>query len=513
MKRIKNRPTRRRLQQGNELGQKAAAFVGSTIRGTGWYRNAKDAANANAFTREAFKLADGYIDKGLGKLGTTSTSLFMGKKAEKILTAVEPLLDPISGSTVSAGAKAIMNLVTQKNDTKVDFQGPVKSRTFISNYTAGKKTTKSLLNCAAQNGTKTHSLFNTLTNADFKDPTKAHKEYCELVTGFNQKLLYVSKYFTPQWNDVFNIYKVNLNETGDTTYYSQPNQQDKSLEYRIYGGLLNVSSSLRFRNNMSTTACKFKVHIVASKKRDPVSMNYEDIMASVTAPNINRQVLDEQKIYSSFANYPRPYKKDASGNFSSDTTDSHAIYSLVTPSSKLTDSEEFNDRYVIIKTFARTLDVGDELLLNLRYNFGSGIRLDRALSLKQETGFDRTLTPKWVFPWHIIVELCGPSVTAESSDDNLQDKFIGSAPVSLSWEANHRVSYVLESNSGVPSDTTGTNFTSRVGGPLVRYYLVDDPVTEKPFNVSYFDSLVKATPDVKIKYATTATTQSLSTIT
>lgn len=456
---------------------------------------------------------------------TSRVAMSAKKKAGDMIGAVGEYVEnilmvhPESMSVVQTSGEPVKDKAIGSRKTAVDYQGPVKSRTFTENYVMGESTSKALQNAAKQNGVKTICLFDSTNDVNFKDPTKPHREYLELVTGFNQKLIFQHKRFSINWSDIYeNIYKIGFNTTASTN----PDNQIRTVDYRIYGGALSLNNKLRFRNNMSTTSCKLKVHIVAAKTvADSRTLAYNAPVAAIgylpTAANDTSQGMDTNKIITATTAYPRPNYAPG-GTWTSNLDYGEGFYALLTPSASVTDSEYFNSRFKIVKTFKKTLDVGDELLLNIKSTFGSGLRLDRVLAMKQElAGFVATDPQDWVFPYFVVAELLGPSVTAETTAaGNYEDKFIGTAPCSVNFEAKQYFTYALESNSGVPTTSlsalTEADFSNRIGQPLVRYFVKDEVVSLTPFNVSYWNSTQSASPTIKIKSATTANIADVKTI-
>lgn len=438
-------------------------------------------------------------------------------KISRMVTEKVGYVEPETNALSEKGDKIPQISAFTKNNLKTDFQGPVKSRTFTTEFRYGKRTSRSLINHMKTYGSKRICTFDTLNDANFKNPEKAHKEYCEMVTGFNQKLWYSSKYLQPLWKSIFkDVYNVTpstgTNSQSLPTSFPDGNSQDKYV--RMYGGLTSVNSRLKFRNNMNGVSSKIKIHLIAQKDVDPQAMQWDNALYRAVGDN-NRetaiiaqkqQAIDINKVITGFSPYYRPYSPVTN------TTDSHANYALVTPGTKLTESEEFNQRFTILKTFARTLDVGDEFALNLQYSFGPGVRLDRALALAYHPTWNDSFLSDMVAGFQIIVELQGPSVTAETSDTNLQDKFIGTAPVSVSWEAKHYLTYAL-ANGEISTNERESNFESSLGKPLIKGFVVDTVVAATPFNQSYYNCVVAPIPTLKVRTVTTAQTFSNNTVT
>lgn len=491
----------------------APSGVANTLKGLGRY--AYDKAKPR-ITQGINYAIDSSPLPGFGKkIARDFATKLSGKIDETVetITMVHP--ETMSVAETSGEPRTDKAIVKQK--MRVDYQGPVKQRSFSTTYKMGERTSKSLLMAAKTNGSKTLCLFDTLNDSNFRDPSLSHREYLELTTGFNQRAYFSSTSMQPKWRAIFeDLYKIGF----DTSASTNPDNQTRTVDYRIYGGALSCTNILRFRNNMLGTSAKLRVHVVGNKNQSLAPFYDVPLLngtALATGANNTAQVMDSNKVITAGTTMPRP-NYAPSGVYATDTTNSVSVYGLVTPSAKITDSPLFMSRHKIIRTFEKTLDVGDDYTLTLMNTFGSGLRLDRVLAMKTEIGYTANDSTKYAFPYFIIVELVGPITTAETNTAaNYEDKFIGTAPCSVSYEAKQFFTYALESNSGVPtgalSGLTESDLGSRIGQPLIRYYVKDDVVSATPYNVSYWDATQKATPDIKINVVSSSTTQTNKTVT
>lgn len=459
-----------------------------------------------------------------------------GKKP-KTSTSTVPLIDNENGSVVSVRGRMKQDKITTATTVKVDMSGPVKQRSFNTSIRFGRPTSKALLQAAKMNGTKTVNLWNSLTDANFKNPANNHKEYCEMVTGFGQKMLYASNYLAPSWKSIYSdIYKVTVDTVTDPNALN-PDAADSTKDLSLYGCALNVNSKITLRNNMNTTSAVVKIHFVTLKDRRGNSAPYnEPIYSLPTLGGMNG--IEDQRVLVAPTVYPRPNYRN-SGTFVAgtaqwgpQTTDSHATVCYVAPGVDIRESARWNDKFMISKTLTKTLDVGDDWTLNINRTLGSGLKLDEALrsgANLSQSSINQATVP---FGHRIIVEMYGKKIVAETNYADTYtgstttavstqtfvtggDKYIASAPCSVSWEASHYISYVLQSYSGLPSSLNETNFNSRVGGPLIRSYEKDLTVTNTPFHMDYWKTNGDTTylAPLKIQSATTATVQTVTTTT
>lgn len=407
MGRKKVRKTRR--QARNAMFNLRGGFTGQGTAGN-LVRMGRNYLSSEA--RKGINNLTPIVAKGVSKRFGSALGGYVAKKfSEEGLKLIEKInaIHPESMTVGEASGEPTMDIATGTRKTSVDYQGPVKSRTFIESYTMGEKTSKSLLNAGSQNGTKTVCVFDSMNDSNFRDPSNAHREYLELVTGFNQKLLYANMYLTGKWTDIYEkIYKVGMT-IQPSNLTPNPNYQLKSVDYRIYAGAMSFTNKLRFRNNMSTTSCKIKVHIIGAKTvNNAASLMYYAPITNATWSNATDTIqgMDINKVISAAAKYNRPNYVNSAGEYVANTTsNTFADVAYITPSAIMSDSPVFNTRFKIVKTFSKTLDVGDELLLNLKTTFGSGLRLDRALALYGElAGTPEVTSASWAFPYFIVVE-------------------------------------------------------------------------------------------------------------